>query len=217
MAASAGEAADKLMRTVSEEIAKMKVSPGLAKLFSGKQDTEEIETIKQQLKTGIKEKIDKIITFIKGNEALKEIYIQKIKDARKKLPDHLDMQQSLDYLKFLIEIENELAEKLKKINEEIDQVFGEIKKSFSSDSSLEQTFNKHLDEKLAEVTDKTNITQLQKYLEELNNVNDTIKRTKPLFKKYKKSKSYRKISRKISRKTARKTARKSKKRKANRV
>ena len=94
---------------------------------------------------------------------------------------------------------------------------GEIFLSFRSDSSLKQTFKEHLKEKSAEVTDKTNITQLQKYLEELNNVNDTIKQTKPLFKKYKKSKSYRKISRKISRKTARKIARKSKKRKANRL
>ena len=109
MAASAGEAADKLMRSVKKEIVEMKVSPGLVNLFSGKQDTEEIEKIKQGLKTGIKEKIDKIITFIKDDEALKEIYIQKIKNAREKLPADLDMQQSLDYLNCLIKIEDELA------------------------------------------------------------------------------------------------------------
>jgi hypothetical protein len=256
MAASAGEAAKTLMGKLEKSLGKSQdhLNQQTKKMQIMVQKPKTIEEIKEE----ILQKITKILKLFNDDETLKKKYSTKIKECKEKNPEFTEMEQQLDFLKKINDIEEgeeykkdiEFLADLKKIKEDIEQDVKKLNEKIEIETSkiLESFKNAAIRDQYKEdvllarkkLTDKTDITKLKTLLRELMEFNDQIQAFITLesrtleshaldFKKYKKTKSYRKIShksarkisrktsRKISRKTSRKIARKSKKRKANRV
>jgi hypothetical protein len=225
-------------------------STNLQRLFDKKPKPKPKTKTIEEIKEEILQKITKILKIFNDDETLKKKYSTKIKECKEKNPEFTEMEQQLDFLKKINEIEKgeeykkdiEFLADLKKIEEDIEQDVKKLNEKIEIETSkiLESFKNAAIRDQYKEdvllarkkLTDKTDITQLKTLLRELMEFNDQIQAFITLesrtleshaldFKKYKKTKSYRKISRKtdrkISHKSARKTARKSKKRKANRV